>query len=229
MDTYCMWHRVGSALPICTQQCVWNKLGKMSSQLTRMWLWSLPVSISMLCPTVIESGVQRRANSENDLWGDRSNKNRRKSKRALHLEMRERVRMKGSEMGKKGWEKSEGEGRSGRTHMKEREYIQPAVSAFTSSFTLQRINWIKRWNKAEELGCTCSNPLKAYIIPLFFPSRKFYLCLKSKVHVGALMMEMTPNFAESCWHLIMGTQTINKDGFSSPFPRLLMCSFFNQE
>ncbi len=72
--TYCMWHRVWSTLPICTQQCVWNKLGEMSCQLTRMWLWSLPVSISMLCPTVMESGVQRRANSENNLWGDGSNK-----------------------------------------------------------------------------------------------------------------------------------------------------------
>lgn len=101
-DTYCMWHRVGSTLPICTQQCVWNKLGKMSCQLTRMWLWSLPVSISMLCPTVMESGVQRRANSENNLWGDRSNKNKRKSKRALSLEMREKVRLKER---KKGWGK----------------------------------------------------------------------------------------------------------------------------
>lgn len=93
-DTYCMWHRVRSTLPICTQQCVWNNLGEMSCQLTRMWLWSLPVSISMLCPTVMESRVQRRANSENNLWGDRSNKNRRKSKRALSLEMRENVWLK---------------------------------------------------------------------------------------------------------------------------------------
>lgn len=37
-------------------------------------------------------------------------------------------------------EKSEGEGRSGRAQMKETKCIQPAVSAFTSSFTLQRIN-----------------------------------------------------------------------------------------
>lgn len=132
METYCMWHRVGSALPICTQQCVWNKLGKMSCQLTRMWLWSLPVSISMLCPTVMESGVQRRANSENNLWGDRSNKNRRKSKRALRLEMREKVWMKSGEMErKKGWEKSEGEGRRGRAHMKERESIFSRQSALS--------------------------------------------------------------------------------------------------
>ncbi len=138
----------------------------------------------------------------------REKQNRRKSKRALSLEMREKVQLKER---KKGWgkrkvkEKDEAE-----EHKWKRKSIQPALSAFTSSFTLQRINWIKRWNKAEELGCTCSNPLKAYIIPLFFPSRKFYLCLKSKVHVGSLMMEMTPNFAESCWHLIMSTQTINE-------------------